>query len=427
MAEVLARQETHELLDESEQRNQLEILREFTRPEYSPEVVGTPLVQSEAPDVISFHEKVTQRLNSIKKLGNKAVATALAVTGAAASLLGAAPASAVSESRPKPTAQASSLAWTRLGGDPLQANVDTRGELVKLMTSKKGGYAMQLAGLSKKERTAVRREVREDDFYKCETSYGERYDRMAFGNPVRVHKNVKFLDARYRGKGADSWCINVKVPVGKSKIKSIHLEVPFRCGNVSTRENIMVKPKPRKPAKGRPPKKLESGDCAGDTTNTASNNTGQNVQSGNCSKIEQDQTCVANNSPNAVVCSEQNTVVNPPPEQPPQPPEQPPPPPPNAPPIVDLVDLQHNVADRQAEVCAYGSDQNNDIVYQEMTESGDGNFTSNIYAGDEPGEFCRTFAPGTSDGTAVITAKVRDSAGQEASDTESWPIVTREF
>lgn len=103
----------------------------------------------------------------------------------------------------------------------------------------------------------------------------------------------------------------------------------------------------------------------------------------------------------------------------------PPPAPANQPPGVDLVDRQHSITGDVVEVCAYGSDPEgqSDIVNRSMTESGDGNFTTNIYNGDESGEFCRRFAAGTSEGTAVITAKVIDTAGNSASDTESWPIV----
>lgn len=125
----------------------------------------------------------------------------------------------------------------------------------------------------------------------------------------------------------------------------------------------------------------------------------------------------------SAVCAEKPAEVTP---QPPTPPP-PQPPTPNAPPSVDLVDQQHNTTDSRVQVCAVGRDQDNDIVYQDMTESGDGNFVTNIYAGDEPGEFCRDFAPGTAEGTVSITALVRDSAGQQASETETWPIVNKPF
>lgn len=129
----------------------------------------------------------------------------------------------------------------------------------------------------------------------------------------------------------------------------------------------------------------------------------------------------------SAVCAEKPAEVTPPPPTPPNPPPQPPPPAPNAPPSVDLVDQQHNTTDSRVQVCAVGRDQDNDIVYQDMTESGDGNFVTNIYAGDEAGEFCRDFVPGTAEGTVSITASVRDSAGQQASETETWPIINRPF
>lgn len=112
-------------------------------------------------------------------------------------------------------------------------------------------------------------------------------------------------------------------------------------------------------------------------------------------------------------CVSQNTIT--PPGIPPKPPEK-------LPPTVDLVDLQHTLVNGEAQVCAYGKPPNT-ITYQNMTESGDGNFISDIYSGDEPGEFCRVFKAGTSPGMAIITASVADTSGNSASETESWPIV----
>ena len=118
------------------------------------------------------------------------------------------------------------------------------------------------------------------------------------------------------------------------------------------------------------------------------------------------------------------------PPPPPPPPIGPPPPPPVVPvknyPFVDLVDLQHMFVNGSAEVCAFGNDTGGqgNIASRQMTESGDGNFISNIYNGDEPGEFCRRFAAGTTPGTAAITATVINREGAIAQDSESWPILS---
>ena len=95
-------------------------------------------------------------------------------------------------------------------------------------------------------------------------------------------------------------------------------------------------------------------------------------------------------------------------------------------PSVDLVGPQHVLTGGIVDICAYGSDPNNDIVSRNFSETGNGNFISGVYNGDEPGEFCQTYKAGTESDTATITANVTDSANNSAADSETFPIVGSE-
>ena len=103
-----------------------------------------------------------------------------------------------------------------------------------------------------------------------------------------------------------------------------------------------------------------------------------------------------------------------------------PPTPGNTPPSVDLIGPQHVLTGGVIDVCAYGRDANFDIVSQSFSETGNGNFISAVYKGDEAGEFCQTYKAGTEADDATITATVTDAANQSASDSESFPIVGSE-
>lgn len=102
----------------------------------------------------------------------------------------------------------------------------------------------------------------------------------------------------------------------------------------------------------------------------------------------------------------------------------PPPPPRNNPPSVDLVGSQHIKVNGEQQICAYGNDPDgqNDIVSRTFSEQGNGNFISPVYPGDETGEFCVNYKAGTYADTAKVSATVRDSANNSASDEETFPI-----
>lgn len=115
-----------------------------------------------------------------------------------------------------------------------------------------------------------------------------------------------------------------------------------------------------------------------------------------------------------VECSSQEVVIV---KQPP-PPEQPQ----NNPPAVDLIGPQHVKTGGIYDFCSYESDPNNDIVGRSYSETGRGNFISNIYRGDEPGEYCITYKAGTEAENATVSVKVTDSANNMASDSETFPV-----
>lgn len=92
-------------------------------------------------------------------------------------------------------------------------------------------------------------------------------------------------------------------------------------------------------------------------------------------------------------------------------------------PSVDVIGPQHVLANGVVDICAYGI---GNIVSRSFSETGNGNFISPVYSGDEAGEFCQTYKAGTESDTATVTATVTDSANQSASDSESFPIVGNE-
>lgn len=118
--------------------------------------------------------------------------------------------------------------WTRLGGDPVvPGGVNSRNDVVRLVTSSKGGTAMMYAGLSFGEQAAVVSAARRGEFRSCSLRYGSSFQKMSFGiNGTSVDTNVTFLDPRYRTSPAAAWCMNVRV--GNKILKIL---IPRKCGN----------------------------------------------------------------------------------------------------------------------------------------------------------------------------------------------------
>lgn len=118
------------------------------------------------------------------------------------------------------------------------------------------------------------------------------------------------------------------------------------------------------------------------------------------------------------------TVIYTPPTPPP---ETPPTPPKNAPPTIDMVKPQHMLVGGILQVCGYVGDPDglSDIKgVPTIVFSGGVNAVSDVYAGDESGEYCKDAKAGTTPGTAVATGTVTDSVGNQATDTIDWPIVS---
>lgn len=118
-------------------------------------------------------------------------------------------------------------------------------------------------------------------------------------------------------------------------------------------------------------------------------------------------------------CSESTTPTTPKPPTPPTPEN----PQPKFPPAVNLVGWQHILAGDIQEICSYESDQDNNIVGRTYSETGNGEFVSFQYPGDEAGEHCIKYKAGTESDNGTITVTVRDADNQTATDTENFPIV----
>lgn len=205
------------------------------------------------------------------------------------------------------------------------------------------------------------------------------------GSKVTVTESAESKTERAQGK--DLW-VN-ETPLSQSQVTK-------RRNSKSTKGNNFVfvnkQVKAPKPAEVVVP----IIDCSGDTVNTANGNTGSNIQqAGNCVT----QTIIVKQPP-----KEEKPVVN-------------------LPPNVDLIRPQHLIVNGVAEVCAYESDPEDDIASRNFSEIGGGNFTSFIYPGDEKGEYCIKYTPGTlPEDNVSITYTVYDKAANKASDTESFPI-----
>ncbi len=104
-------------------------------------------------------------------------------------------------------------------------------------------------------------------------------------------------------------------------------------------------------------------------------------------------------------------------------PPTPPIPPVNAPPTADIEEQVHSVTEDEVLVKCYVGDPDGlqDIKSVSMTESGTGSFVSDIEQ-IAPGVYAREFAAGPVEGEAEATCTVTDKVGQQASDTETWPI-----
>ena len=284
--------------------------------------------------------------NKLRGLARKPVA-AVTAFGIGVGGTGIAAAGALAKESDSPRASIATNSWTRLGGDPLQRNVDTRNELVRLITSKKGATAMKYAGLTTKQRATARMQVRTGNFKKCHLKYGEKFKRMSFGiNGTSVDKNVTFLDPRFKNKAADAWCIDLLMGKAKSPTKKIELKVPFICGNIAVKRVIDLMNKPRKPAQ-KPSKKpqpsKEVNICVDNDNNpTTSNGPGSVAQGGVCNENTVTQVTVV-------------TVENPPPT--------PTPTPENIPPTIELTNPPAHVFESgQIEACAKTFDADGDTL-----------------------------------------------------------------
>ncbi len=127
-----------------------------------------------------------------------------------------------------------------------------------------------------------------------------------------------------------------------------------------------------------------------------------------------------------VTCVDKPLPPSPPPPTPPENPK-PPTPPKNAPPVIDMVKPQHMLVNGILQICGYVSDPDGlgDIKgMPTITFSGDINAVSDVYAGDETGEYCKDAKAGTVVGEATATGVVTDKAGNQAQDTINWPVVS---
>lgn len=92
-------------------------------------------------------------------------------------------------------------------------------------------------------------------------------------------------------------------------------------------------------------------------------------------------------------------------------------------PFTDEVRPQHILVNGEQQICEFESDPDNDIVSRNFSKTGNGNFISFVYPGNEPGEYCIDFKAGTTAGPNTVTAKVTDAANNTATDTEAFDTV----
>lgn len=98
---------------------------------------------------------------------------------------------------------------------------------------------------------------------------------------------------------------------------------------------------------------------------------------------------------------------------------------PNRPLTADIVGQEHSLPSDRVEVCAYVRDEDgqDDIISRAMTETGVGEWTSDIRPGDEVGEICRDLFVGTQAGTVSVAVAAMDKAGNKATDSANWQVI----
>ncbi len=103
-----------------------------------------------------------------------------------------------------------------------------------------------------------------------------------------------------------------------------------------------------------------------------------------------------------------------------------PPPPHNNPPHVEVDNPNHINANHTIAFCERESDSDGTIVDREFdVVSGGGNFTSAVYPGNDPNEFCKDYtAPSVAGGNVVLSAEVTDNSGDtDTASTAPFPVV----
>ncbi len=309
-----------------------------------------------------------------------------------------------------PTARASSVPWSTLGGDPLKPHINTEAKAVKLLHTRKGRTAMRLMDLSAKDRAALKKAARKGGFTDCKTTYGEHFEASSFSNPVRVHRDVVFVDPRYKKTGADAWCLHASRVLGEGKngkfTKKISIEITELCGNISLKNIVQVKIK----TPGSPPRQ------------PGSHTSNPQVQP----MPNQPPVIIINNSPNQTNTQtngdqsqqqqqqqqqQNNGGTTTPPQQYPREFS------------VDLQPREHLKTRGEAEICAYKRDPKNTIVSSEFTDEGKVNIISqNPYPGDEEGEVCVMIKGETEAGDGIIKFTARDEHNNVQSDSETIKV-----
>lgn len=106
--------------------------------------------------------------------------------------------------------------------------------------------------------------------------------------------------------------------------------------------------------------------------------------------------------------------------------ETPPPPPNNSKPECDVAHQAHSEPEDIVRVRMYADDPDGrqDLKHVSLTESGDGEWISNLQpSNNEAGAYYRDLSIGPVDeGEVVVTCNVTDTAGAQGTETERWPI-----
>lgn len=306
--------------------------------------------------------------------------------------------------------------WSHLGGDdPLvRGGLKNTHDFVQLVTSKKGHTALRLQGLNTTEIKAADKAARKGQTADCTMHVGDKFASMVFGiNGASIDRNVTFSDQRFARNGAPAKCLTVTIRDKDGRaIEKLTLEAPMKCANLSVKNLVELHPvKPKAPVAKKPAQPAPEV-CSGDVNQA--NNSGVDAKGGNCSVVTNVNTCTANYSPNAIVCS-------------PQVPPQIPPVDKGHAPTINLQGLQHALTGDIVRFCAIKSDVDGDAGSIVFSEQGGGEFVSFNIAGNDPNEECVDWKAGFIDTGApdeidTITATVEDSQHHVASDAENITV-----